>query len=129
SCWEVMLSKGQQLDWFGDPFWRVQTLAALFVVGLIWFVWRETRITNPIVNFRPMLERNFLMSCIIISCAYAVLYAASTSLPGLLQTLLGYDAYHSGLVMSPSGIASICVMILVGILLGRGIDARWLIGV
>ena len=27
SCWEVMLSKGQQWDWFGDPFWRVQTLA------------------------------------------------------------------------------------------------------
>src|SRR4029078_261617 len=37
SCWEVMLSKGQQWDWFGDPFLRVQTLAALFVVGLIWF--------------------------------------------------------------------------------------------
>ena len=27
-CWEVMLSKGQEWDWLGDPFWRVQTLAA-----------------------------------------------------------------------------------------------------
>ena len=26
--WEVVLSKGQEWDWFGDPFWRVQTLAA-----------------------------------------------------------------------------------------------------
>ena len=25
-CWEVMLSKGQQWDWLGDPFFRVQTL-------------------------------------------------------------------------------------------------------
>ncbi len=25
-CWEVLLSKGQEWDWFGDPFWRVQTL-------------------------------------------------------------------------------------------------------
>ena len=32
SCWEVMLSKGQEWDWFGDPFWRVQTLFILFVV-------------------------------------------------------------------------------------------------
>ena len=25
-AWEVLLSKGQEWDWFGDPFWRVQTL-------------------------------------------------------------------------------------------------------
>src|SRR5262249_42918260 len=31
SCWEVLLSKGQQWDWFGDPTWRVQTLAITFV--------------------------------------------------------------------------------------------------
>lgn len=128
SCWEIILSKGQQWDWFGDPFWRVQTLAGLLVVGAAWFIWRESRIANPIVSFRPLRERNFLMSCVIIASAYAVLYAASTSLPGLLQTLLGYDAFHSGLVMSPSGIASVCVMIVVGFLLGRGMDARWLIG-
>ena len=32
-CWEVMLSKGQEWDWFGDPFGRVQTLRIFFVVG------------------------------------------------------------------------------------------------
>jgi MFS transporter, DHA2 family, multidrug resistance protein len=31
--WEVMLSKGQQWDWLGDPFWRVQTLAIPFHRG------------------------------------------------------------------------------------------------
>ncbi len=43
------------------------------------------------------------MSCIIIFCAFAVLYAASMSLPGLLQSLFGYDAFVSGLVLSPVG--------------------------
>src|ERR1700744_4929193 len=33
--WEVVLSKGQEWDWFGDPFWRVQILTTFFVVGLI----------------------------------------------------------------------------------------------
>ena len=63
-------------------------------------------------------ERNFAACCIIIFCAYGALYASSTSLPALLQTLFGYDAYHSGLVLSPSGISSILVLIIVGGLLG-----------
>src|ERR1700722_4503254 len=29
SSWEIMLSKGQQWDWYDDPFWRVQTLFVL----------------------------------------------------------------------------------------------------
>jgi DHA2 family multidrug resistance protein len=127
SCWEIMLSKGQEWDWLGDPFWRVQTLLILFVLGLGFLIFREMRIGNPVVNFRPLGERNFAISCVIIFCAYAVLYGASTSLPGLLQSLFGYDAYVSGLVQSPSGLLSILMMLVVGVLLGRGTDARWLI--
>jgi MFS transporter, DHA2 family, multidrug resistance protein len=58
-----------------------------------------------------------------------VLYGASTSLPGLLQSLFGYDAYASGLVQSPSGVFSILILLVVGTLLGRGLDARWLVAV
>ena len=128
SSWEIMLSKGQQWDWLGDPFWRVQTLVVLFFGGAIALVLREMRIANPVVNFRPLGERNFAICCIIIFCAFATLYAASVSLPALLQSLFGYDAYHSGLVLSPSGVSAIGVLVVVGALLGRGIDARWLIG-
>src|SRR5246500_1093942 len=53
SSWEIMLSKGQEWDWLGDPFWRVQTLLILFVVGLGLLVFRELRIAKPVVNFRP----------------------------------------------------------------------------
>jgi MFS transporter, DHA2 family, multidrug resistance protein len=127
SSWEIMLSKGQEWDWYNDPFWRVQTLFILFVVGLLTLIVYEMRIANPVVNFRPLGERNFSACCIIIFCAYGVLYAASTSLPGLLQSQFGYDAYVSGLVQSPSGVFSILGLIVVGRLIGRGIDARWLI--
>ena len=67
------------------------------------------------------------MSCVVIFSAFAVLYAGTVALPALLQTLFGYDAYHSGLVQSPSGLFSILMLVLVGALLGRGTDARWLI--
>ena len=54
-----MLSKGQEWDWLGDPFWRVQTLAVLFTVGLAGLIFWELRSPNPVVNFRPLAERNF----------------------------------------------------------------------
>jgi len=127
-CWEVGLSKGQEWDWLGDPFGRVQTLVILFVLGLCGLVFWETRQERPVINFRPLLERNFAMSCIIIFCAFGVLYGTSTSLPALLQTLFGYDAFHAGLVMSPAGFFSIIMMVIVGTLLGRQTDARRLIG-
>jgi DHA2 family multidrug resistance protein len=127
SSWEIMLSKGQEWDWYDDPTWRVQTLFFVFVLGLGALIFRELRIANPVVDLRPFAERNLAASCIIIFCAYSVLYGASTSLPGLLQSLFGYDAYVSGLVQSPSGFFSILMMAVIGALLGRGIDARWLI--
>jgi MFS transporter, DHA2 family, multidrug resistance protein len=127
-CWEVMLSKGQEWDWLGDLFWRVPTLATLFAVGLGGLLFWEMRSPNPVVNFRPLGERNFGACCIIIFCAYAVLYGASTSLPGLLQSLFGYNALDAGLVMSPAGLFAVAAMPIVGFMLGRKTDARWLIG-
>jgi DHA2 family multidrug resistance protein len=129
SCWEILLSKGQEFDWLRDPFWRIQTLLVLFVLGLGGLIFREMRISNPVVNFQPLGERNLAASCVIIFCAYGVLYGASTSLPGLLQSLFGYDAYVSGLVQSPAGIFSIMILFVVGALIGRGVDARWLVAV
>jgi DHA2 family multidrug resistance protein len=127
-CWDVMLSKGQQWDWLGDPFWRVQTLATLFTAGLVGLIFWELRSPNPVINFRPLAERNFSTCSIIIFCAYAVLYGASTSLPGLLQSLFGYNALDAGIVMSPSGFFAVLAMPVVGLMLGRKTDARWLIG-
>ncbi len=127
ATWEVMLSKGQEWDWLGDPFWRVQTLLILFVLGLGGLVYREMRFASPVINFRVLGERNFAASCIIIFSAFAVLYAATVALPALLQTLFGYDAFLSGLVLSPAGFFSILMLVIVGALLGRGADARWLI--
>lgn len=125
-CWEIALSKGQEWDWFGDPFYRVQTLFALFAIGLISLVWRELKIENPLINFRTLKDRNFRWACIIVFCAFGVLYANTTTLPTLLQSLFGYDATTSGLVLSPAGIFAVMTMLIVGTALTRGVDARFL---
>jgi DHA2 family multidrug resistance protein len=126
-CWEVVLSKGQEWDWLSDAFGRVQVLLALFLIAGTGLVFWEMRHASPIVNFRPLGERNFAFCALIIFLAFAVLYGTSTLLPALLESLFGYDAFHAGLVLSPSGVSAILALIVVGALLGRRLDARWLI--
>ena len=126
-CWEVVLSKGQEWDWLSDAFGRVQVLVALFFIAGTGLVFWEMRHASPIVNFRPLRDRNFAFCSLIIFLAYAVLYGTSTLLPALLESLFGYDAFHAGLVLSPSGLSAILALIVVGALLGRRLDARWLI--
>jgi DHA2 family multidrug resistance protein len=127
-CWEIVLSKGQEWDWFGDPFFRVQALVLIFAISAVALVRRELRIRNPLINLRTLADRNFRWSCIIIFCVFGALYANTTALPALLQTLFGYDATTSGLVLSPAGIFAVLMLFVVGLLLGRGVDARYLIG-
>jgi DHA2 family multidrug resistance protein len=126
-CWEVLLSKGQEWDWLGDPFGRIQTLLAGFLIAGALFVWRQLRIANPVVNLRPLKDRNFAAACVIIFAAFGVLYGQTTSLPALLQSLFGYDATTSGLVLSPAGVFAVLLLPVVGFILGRGTDARWLV--
>jgi MFS transporter, DHA2 family, multidrug resistance protein len=126
-CWEVVLSKGEEWNWLGDPFWRVQTLMILFALAITGLIFWEMRHRNPVVNFRPLLERNFSACCLIIFCAFAVLYGSSTLLPALLQSLFSYNALQAGLVLSPAGIFSVLTLPVVGFVLGRRTDARWVI--
>jgi len=80
-CWEVGLSKGQEWDWLGDPFYRVQTLVTLFVLGLGGLIFWETRQERPVVNFRPLKERNFAMCCDVL-------------IRGDVGAFFGYGAFH-----------------------------------
>ena len=125
-CWEILLSKGQEWDWLGDPFLRVQTLLVGFAVGLSCLIARELRFANPLINFRTLRDRNFAACCVLIFFAFGLLYANTVSLPALLQSLFSYDATSSGLVLSPAGISAVMMLFVVGLLLGRGVDARYL---
>ena len=103
--WEVVLSKGQEWDWFGDPFCRVQTLATLFVVGLGGLDLSRAADRQPADQFPdadgPQFPRLLHHHLLRLS---ACCTPTPISLPALLQSLFGYDATTSGLVLSPAGI-------------------------
>jgi len=81
---------------------------------------------EPIVDLHLLKERNFAIAVFTMYILGFVLYGTTVLLPILLQTLLGYSAMQSGLVLLPGGAIMLCVLPIVGILLGK-IEARWLV--
>ncbi len=122
---EIVLDRGQELDWFGNSF--IAWSAGIAVVAIIGAIWWELRVENPVVNLRLLKERNFLFCCVIVLGLYTALYASTFLLPQFMQELMGYDATNAGLAVSPAGLVTMIEVPIVGWLLSRGSDARRMI--
>ncbi|HTN65071.1 MAG TPA: DHA2 family efflux MFS transporter permease subunit [Burkholderiaceae bacterium] len=118
---QLMLDKGKELDWFGST--EIVILAALAVVGFIYFVIWELGDDHPVVDLSLFKGRNFSAGVVAISVAYGVFFGSLVILPLWLQTQLSYTATEAGFIMAPVGILAIIMSPLVGKLLPK-IDAR-----
>jgi MFS transporter, DHA2 family, multidrug resistance protein len=116
-CLQIMLDKGQDEDWFSSIF--IRWLAAGASAGLIVFLVWELRVKNPIINLRILSDRNLAIAAFQMFVVGAILYSTTAVLPRFLQTLLGYPALQSGLVLSPRGFGAIVASIIAGQLLSR----------
>ena len=121
---QVMLDKGEELDWFQSHFIvaLAATAAVSLLVGIGWELWQK----SPIVNLRLMSNRHFAISCVLMLSFGSIIYGTTTLLPEFVQVMMGYTAELAGLMISPGGLVILVFMPLVGALLGR-IDARWVI--
>lgn len=121
---QVVLDKGEREDWFGSEFivW-CSVVAFIGIVGA--FLWEITR-DDPAVDFRLLKERNFLIATLTMFMLGFVLYGSTALLPIFLQTLMGYTALLSGLVLSPGGFLVLFLLPVVGNLLSK-VEARWLV--
>ena len=121
---QVVLDKGEREDWFGSNF--IIGCAVVAVVGLLGaFLWELSQ-KDPAVDFHLLRERNFLIATMTMFMLGIVLYGSTALLPIFLQTLLGYTALLSGLVLSPGGILVVILLPVVGKLLTH-IESRWLV--
>jgi len=120
---EYVLDEGERSDWFGSPMivWSViiSTLALAAVV--FW----ELRQKEPVLDFHILKDKNLSLGVFSIYLMGFILFGSTVLLPIFLQTVLGYTATLSGLVLSPGGIALGMMLPLVGFLLGK-VQARWL---
>ena len=126
---EFVLDKGQEDDWFSShliTFFSVAMVVA-FVV-MIWWELKQLREGHrPILNLTLFKRRNFAISFLLMFVLGFSLYGTTILIPQLVQTLLGYTAELAGLVLSPAGLMMMCMMPVVGFLVGR-VDPRKLIG-
>jgi DHA2 family multidrug resistance protein len=122
-CLQLMLDKGKELDWFTSP--EIVILGAIALVAFIYFVVWELGDAHPVVDLSLFKGRNFTGGVIAISVAYGLFFGSLVILPLWLQTQLGYNATHAGMVMAPVGILAIALSPVVGKLLPK-IDARWI---
>jgi MFS transporter, DHA2 family, multidrug resistance protein len=121
---QVTLDKGQLEDWLSSNF--IVTTLILAVVGIGGAVIWELRQKDPIVDLRLLKNRNFGLATATMLLVGFVLYGSTLILPLLLQSLLGYTALLSGLVLSPGGLVVLCMAPVVGWLTQR-VEARWLL--
>ncbi len=96
---EILLDRGQIDDWFGSPF-----IIWMFVIGigcLTTAVFWELRHPDPVIDFRMLKVRNFAIANVFYFVFGFGLFASTTMIPQLLQSLYGYRAIDAGLVLGP----------------------------
>jgi DHA2 family multidrug resistance protein len=121
---QIMLDKGQELDWFSSQF--ILTLAVLAAVGLVSLVVWEWSHKDPIVDVRLFRNLNFLGANAMMFVAGIMLFSSLVMMPQFLQLLMGYSSESAGLVLSGGGILLLVLMPIVGTLTSR-VQARYLI--
>src|ERR1700759_1975533 len=125
---EFILDKGQEDDWFSShliTFFVVACVIAFIV--MIWWELRQLRIGHrPILNLTLFKRRSFAIRFMLMFVLGFSLYGTTILIPQMVQTLLGYTAELAGLVLSPAGLMMMCMMPVVGFLVGR-VDPRKLI--
>ena len=119
---QVVLEKGEDKDWFST--WYISLLTLSTVVAVICFIWRETSIDFPIVNFKILRHRSFTIGIFTSFVLGVALYGSTFVFPVFCQNLLGFTAAQTGLILLPGGVATISMMPFVGTMLKRGFPAQ-----
>ncbi len=125
---EFILDKGQEEDWFGSGiivFFTVLCVVSLITL-IVWELYQLKLNHRPILNLTLFKRKTFAIPFVLMFVLGFSLYGTTVLIPQMVQTLFGYTAELAGLVISPGGIMIMCMMPVVGFLIGRS-DPRYLI--
>lgn len=121
---EVMLDRGLQDDWFASPF--IITFAVICGTAFVLMIpWEMTR-RNPMIDLRMVASRQFGSCFLVMLATGAILLATTQFLPLLVQQDFGYTATWAGLLLSPGGVVTMLMMLVVGRLAAK-VQPKYLI--
>ena len=123
---QMMLDRGQELDWFGSR----EIIVEAVVAGLAFYLFVVHMFTAEKPFLPPGLfkDRNFASAIVMVFCVSSVMLATSALLAPYLQNLAGYPVYTAGWVMAPRGIGIIASMFLAA-RMGMRVDQRKIMAV
>lgn len=112
ACMQIILDKGQQFNWFDEPW--ICWLTGICIFSFVFFYVWELEYKYPVIDIRVFKDRNFLFGTIISSFINVILYSTLLLVPMFVQSLLGYSPSMSGLAMFPRAIICLIGLIVVG---------------
>jgi DHA2 family multidrug resistance protein len=89
------------------------------VLGLVLFIHRQLNSRAPIVDLRVLRYRSLWAGSILSVVVGMALYGAIFAVPIFAQTILGYTAQQTGLLLLPSALCSAVMMPVASKLLGK----------
>jgi len=120
---QIMLDKGNELDWFHST--TIVGFGLLALLGFCLFLAWELNEAHPVVDLGLFRFHNFGRGAIALALGFALFFASIIVLPLWLQTQLGYNSQWAGYALAPAGIFAVIFMPLVGRIIGR-VDPRLL---
>jgi DHA2 family multidrug resistance protein len=122
---QIMLDRGEELDWFGSGEIWIEAIIAASAFYL--FLVHTFTAEQPFVRPSLFRDRNFTAGMIFVAIIGLTYYASMALQPPYLQDLMNYPVVTAGLVMGPRGIGTMAAMLAVGKLVGR-VNTRLLLG-
>ena len=122
---QYVLEKGQDDDWFNSS--AIIYLCVTAVLGLYFFIWRELRFRNPIVELRVLKNSNLRVGTILSFIMGFGLYGSTFIIPLYTQSILGWTAQQAGMLMVPAALTTAFMMPIIGNLLQKGVPQQYLV--
>jgi len=98
---QIVLDKGNDADWFGSV-WICWMTGISCVAGILFLISQLMK-RNTLIDLSVMKDKNFFFGTLIQIVLMGVMMASSAILPSMLQSMMGYTPFLSGLSMVPRG--------------------------
>ena len=111
---QIVLDKGNDADWFGAA-WICKTFA-ISMMAMVAFFTIQVKKEKPLIDLSILKDKNFFFGTIVLMVLMGVMMASAAILPSMLQQLMGYTSFLSGISMVPRGAGCLLATVICGVL-------------
>jgi len=119
---QYVLERGEAEDWYDSRI--IIWFTVIAVIGLVTFIWWELKQKEPVVNLRILKDWNLSVTTLLTFIVGFILFTSVFVFPLMLQRVLGYTAYETGLTLLPASVLSLIFMPFIGRSLQAGASPK-----